>query len=379
MTDGTGARQRLVDRLTTTPPPEPVYRALVRVRRWLRRLREALLPADAVLVERTLTALEIRALGVAADLDLAERLAGGPRSTGELATGLGLDPGRLDRLLRLLDAVDVVRRRRDGRWSTTRIGAALREEHTRSARSWVRFFGGREQFHLLAELDAPIEGVGPAPAVLHGASFFEWTAREPTVAERFDAAMADGSRLTGPMIAAVVDWSDTEVVCDVGGGTGRVLASILGEHPHVRGILFDLPSVVDALDVLPGDVAERVEVVGGDFFSGLPSADTMLLVAVLHDWGDDEVRRILDRCAAALSPGGRVVVVDQVLEPSRPVFLEHHADVLMMLLTEGGRERSVDDLRRLAAPAGLGVGRRWRLLNLQAVELVPGASADRAS
>lgn len=159
-------------------------------------------------------------------------------------------------------------------------------------------------------------------------------------------------------------------MCDVGGGTGRVLTAVLSAHPHLRGLVFDLPSVVAASGPFPTEVAPRVETRGGDFFHEVPEADTLLLVAVLHDWGDAEAARILERCASALAPGGRVLVVDQVLDPDRPPFLEPHSDVLMMLLTEGGRERTVADLGRLGAEVGLRPGRTWNLLNLRAVELV---------
>lgn len=359
-----------VDRLTTTPPPEPAYRALVRLRRALRWLREALVPADGVMVERTFAVLEVRALEVAIQVGLATALANGPKASEELAAALGLSTDRLTRLLELLRASGVVKLRRDRRFALTRLGRALDPNHERSASAWVQFFGGPEFFRLAAELDAAVLGRGSATAVLHDAEFFAWLADTPDVAARFDAAMANGSRLTGPMIAAQVDWSETLVVCDVGGGTGRVLTELLHAHPSLHGILFDLPSVVAKAGPFPEDVLARLETRGGDLFESLPEADTLLLVAVLHDWGDDAVARILERCAAAMKPGGRVVIVDNILDPDRPPFLERHADVMMMLLTEGGRERTVEDICQLAAPAGLRVAQTWNLLNLRAVELV---------
>jgi SAM-dependent methyltransferase len=359
----------LAERLTTTPPPEPVYRGLVRVRRALRLLHDALLPADGVMVERTFAALEVRTMGVAVRLGLPAELAAGPRTSEQVAASLGLDSDRTDRLLRLLEATGVARQRH-GRWRLTRLGRALDPAHGRSAADWVRFFGGAEFFRLSAELESAVAGDGPATDVLHGTDFFSWLTDRPDVAGDFDAAMANGSRLTGPMIAANVDWSESRTVCDVGGGTGRVLTEVLRAHPHLAGILFDQPSVVSTAEPFPAGVAGRMVARGGDFFDEVPAADTMLLVAVLHDWGDDEAARILDSCATAMNEGGRVLVVDNVLDADRPPFLEYHADVLMMLLTRGGRERTVEDIARLAQPAGLTVRRTWSLLNLRAVELV---------
>lgn len=367
--------ERLTERLAVTPPPEPAYRALLRLRRALRSLRERVLPADAIVIERTMATLEPRALGLAAEWDLGRLLHDGPRTTQQLAETLDVDAVALGRVLALLAASGVVRES-GRRWHRTRLSEVLRDDHPRSARNWARFFGGRELFELVASLDVPASGGVSAMRDRHDEEFFAWTgAVRPDVGERFDAAMADGSRFTGPMLAGVVDWTGTQTVCDIGGGTGRVLGQVLAANPSLRGILFDQPGVVDDPAPELSDVGDRAERVGGDFFVAVPEADTYLLVAIIHDWGDDEARRILASCAEAMQPTadggpGRIIVVDFIVDPARPPFLEHHTDVLMLALTDGGRERSVADLARLAAPAGLTPRRVWPLTGVSAVELV---------
>ena len=58
--------------------------------------------------------------------------------------------------------------------------------------------------------------------------------------------------------------------------------------PGLRGVLFDLPQVVSrASEVLTGDIADRCQIVGGDFFDSVPEgADAYILKGVIHDWPD---------------------------------------------------------------------------------------------
>ena len=120
--------------------------------------------------------------------------------------------------------------------------------------------------------------------------------------------MAEASRLQADLVASAHDFTACRSVCDVGGGTGTILARVLAANPNVRGVLFDLPEVVaDAPTVLAREgVGDRVEVVGGDFFTTVPEGcDRYVLQAIVHDWDDDSVVRILGNVRAAAAPGAR--------------------------------------------------------------------------
>ena len=79
-----------------------MVRAFLWLRHALKRLRSWLTPANADVIERTLAIAEARALGIAAELDLAEKLAAGPLPSAELARGAGAVADALERLLPLL-------------------------------------------------------------------------------------------------------------------------------------------------------------------------------------------------------------------------------------------------------------------------------------
>jgi len=131
----------------------------------------------------------------------------------------------------------------------------------------------------------------PAPTRLWGKGLFDYFAAHPDAARRFNAGMASRYADNNAALATGYDFSGLDTLVYVGGGNGALLRTILAQEPGIRGILFDLPSVVaDAV------VAERVQVVGGDFLEEVPSGgDAYLLSNVLHDW---QARMQPGSCAA---------------------------------------------------------------------------------
>lgn len=147
------------------------------------------------------------------------------------------------------------------------------------------------------------------------------------------------------------DWSGYDRVADVGGGSGTAIAEILAANTHLHGVLFDLPTVVvEARETLEGaEVADRCEIVGGDFFAdSLPPAEVFVLAQILHDWDDGRAAAILRNCRRSIPDGGRVLIVDGVVPPgSEPGFLRHMD--LHMLVLVGGKERTEQEWRELLA------------------------------
>ncbi|GLJ29166.1 hypothetical protein SUGI_0575060 [Cryptomeria japonica] len=68
-------------------------------------------------------------------------------------------------------------------------------------------------------------------------------------------------------------------------------------YPHVRGINFDLPHVVQTAPAIPG-----IEHVEGNMFESIPHGDGIILKNVLHDWDDESCVKIVDNCYKALVP-----------------------------------------------------------------------------
>jgi hypothetical protein len=190
----------------------------------------------------------------------------------------------------------------------------------------------------------------------HGTGVFDYLAGHPELASVFNAAMTGNSPAHARLVAATYDFSRMSLVVDVGGGHGRLLATILERYPRLRGILFDLPHVIEgARQILnAAGVVDRCELVGGSFFEAVPAGgDAYILRNIIHDWEDDQAVAILTNCRRAMGTGARVLLVERYLatdpHEALPVL---HAD-LEMLVNVGGRERTTDEYATLLARSDL--------------------------
>jgi len=163
-----------------------------------------------------------------------------------------------------------------------------------------------------------------------------------------------GSEL--PAVAAAYDFSACRTLIDVGGGIGNLLTTILLAHPHLRGVLYDVPHVAAQAKTLIAsrNLNDRCSVSEGSFFDGVPAGgDTYLLSHIIHDWDEARCLAILGHIRRVLPPGGRLLVVEMVIPPGNDFHLGKLTDMVMLAFTPGGRERTADEYAALFGKAGL--------------------------
>jgi 2,7-dihydroxy-5-methyl-1-naphthoate 7-O-methyltransferase len=282
---------------------------------------------------------------------IAEHLEAGPAAIAGLAAAAGCDPGALAGVLRHLIGRGVFAEPEPGVFAlnpaarrlvdpAVRIGLDLDGIGGRMARAW-------------ATLPTYVRTGAPGYHEVFGMPFWDDLAAHPEVGASFDALMGRvGHGRPNPDVELAEGWGGVETVVDVGGGTGAMLAEILRARPGVRGTLVDLPGTAAraAETFAEAGVADRVAILGQSFFDPLPAgADLYLLRKVINDWPDREAAAILGRCAGAARPSGRVVVLGGVSEDAAA------AGIAIETILVGGRQRTVDEFRRLAAAAGLDV------------------------
>ena len=160
-------------------------------------------------------------------------------------------------------------------------------------------------------------------------------------------------RETGAILDAY-DFSGINVIADIGGGNGSKITAILQRYPEMRGILFDLPHVVERAKphIEAAGLSDRCQLVDGDFFQSIPSgADAYVMRHIIHDWDDDKSLTILKNCHAVMSPGNKLLLVESVIPPGNDPFMGKFLDLTMMLIP-GGKERTEDEYRELYDKAG---------------------------
>ena len=331
-------------------PPARAAAAGSRVRSLISRLHRGGAPAPVRVLEGLWGLLDHAGLVALCDLGVPGALTK-PTTVAALASDVGADADALERLLRYAAARGWVRLDRGGRVRPTAVTRFLAEDHPGGWRAWVDFAGGTEVVAASGRLADAVRTGGDAFALANGAPFFEWLASHPDRSRAFDGAMAAGGRLHALTLSAAVEWGSTRRVCDVGGGDGTLLRTLLAELPSVEGVLLDLPHVVRGAEPAP-----RFTAVGGDAFESVPGGcDTYLLVNVVHDWGDDDCVRLLRSVREAAPDGARLIVVEAERAARPTDDIAGRTDLLMLVLAPGGRERTQDEMRDLARAAG------WRV------------------
>ncbi|MGH3647545.1 MAG: methyltransferase [Micromonosporaceae bacterium] len=291
---------------------------------------------------------------VAVRLGVPELLADGARSGEELAEATGAHAPSLRRLLRGLASHGIVSEPEPDRYALTLGGQLLRTEVTRSA---ILLFGAEQMWRAWGELEYSVRTGKPSFDKLTGASSFEYFAAHPEQSELFQRAMSSHTAEVAPEIVAGYEFASLATLVDVGGGDGTLLAAILHAVPTLQGVLYDAAAGLAAAParLRAAGVADRCEVVAGDFFATVPpGGDGYLLKSVIHDWDDARATRILENCRLA---GGTVLVVEPVLPPGPVTASPEQAYLalsdLNMLVNTGGRERTEAEFRALYAAAGL--------------------------
>jgi hypothetical protein len=355
-------KSSLAMRLPPFPVPFPVMRGVFGARRRVIDSADAGMPSAVGLFDLTWGLQRTKIAGTLVSSGLADALGNNWRDPGGLACELGLDPVVTTRFVDAAVAARLMQLGGDGRVRLTKVGAPLCRDHPYSIASWVAFLADPDTAAAYAHLDAQLrEGAQPSGyRRTFGQSLWEYFAERPAGGARFADAMRQLSALDQAALVRAYPWPRRGVICDIAGGIGHLLAAILERRRDVRGILLDVPEVIDEAEGFfrTRGLADRIERRAGDFFSALDArADVYIMKWILHDWSDDACRDILKRVRATMPSGSKVVTIDLHREPGRPNTITSMNDLLMLMLFEGGRERSPEEVHGLMRDAGLTPGR----------------------
>jgi O-methyltransferase domain/Dimerisation domain len=296
-----------------------------------------------------------QAIYVAAKLGLADVLKDGPNGSGELATAVGAHPDALHRLRRVLASVEILAQIDQRRFTLTPLGALLQ---TDVPGSWwsTAVLTGEWWWQAYGELLYSVNTGKPAHDHVYGMRNCEYFAQHPDTGQLFLAGIAARRGPLSMAVATAYDFSGVPLLIDVGGGAGDLLAAILKANPAMRGVVFDLPSIIDDARALvqAEGVAERCDLVAGDFLASVPAGGhAYILRSVIHDWDDAQAVAILQNCHHAMQGQGKLLLVERVM-PERAAQAPQVvlADLEMLVMTPGGRERTEAEFRVLFAAAG---------------------------
>lgn len=294
-----------------------------------------------------------QAIYVAAELGIADQLATGPMKVEALAEQSNADSSALYRLLRALASTGIFSEDSHRTFSLSPLAENLRSDVPGSQRAFA-IMSGAELFQTWGSLLHSVRTGEDGFTKVYGKPFFEYMTEYPDRGRIYDAAMNGIHDFETEPVLDAYDFSQFEIIVDVGGGNGLQLAKILKRNPGVKGILFDLPAVAESAAEVISEYGlnGRYQIVGGDFFSEVPSgADAYIMRHIIHDWEDDRAVTILRNCREAMSSRGRVIVVESVIPEGNTPCFGKWLDLMMLLVK--GLERTEDQYRRLFKDAGL--------------------------
>jgi len=280
-----------------------------------------------------------------------------PKHSVEITDQLDLDRECGYRLLRALGSLGLLDESADRRFSLTPAGELLQEDHPESLRGMARLEEGPTHYATWRHLPAIVrEGEPNGFQREFGHDVFDHLNSDADYASRFTEAMTSLSRIETAWVTAALDGVDLarfDHICDVGGGHGHLLCSLLQGANGTDGTVLELPTVVDDTEGhwhTPMGVDDRVDFVAGDFFESVPEADAYFLKHILHDWSEEECVDILSNVREAAPEGARVYTCELVVPEPAEAHLGKLFDVHMMV-TSDGRERTEAEYGDLLAQA----------------------------
>lgn len=315
-------------------------------------------PPPAVLMQIASGAMITQALGVTAELRIADLIHEGRRHVDELAEATGAHTRSLYRVLRSLASMGIFRETESRNFENTPMSELLRADIPNSMRNTVIFMAAPWHHNVFANMKHSVMTGETAWARTHGKEVFDWLDGRPDEARIFNNCMSELSVGVAPPVIEAYDFSGIATLADIAGGHGYLLSQILKANPGVRGILFDMDVVLAGADTMleHQGVSDRVEKIPGDFFNEVPAADAYLMKHIIHDWDDERSVTILKNIHRAMIGDGRLLVVEMVVpegndpHPSKVLDLE-------MLASPGGVERTEQEYRDLYEAAGFSLAR----------------------
>jgi hypothetical protein len=291
--------------------------------------------------------------GAVAKYSIADHLAKGPATAEQISKMAGIDSTAAFRLLRACSSLGLVTF--DGvMFSATALLGTLKTDVPGSLRSYAIAWSAPGFWLPWGRfLEALRTGESQTVPAL-GAEMWDYHAQKPEEGAAFIHAMHGFTSGIAQEVARVIDASTATLAVDIGGASGTLVHSLLLANAELHGIVLDLPEVVpSAIGAAAAlGLAERSRALGGDFFTIVPAADLYLLKHILHDWKDREAVQIIKGCREAMRPGGRVIVIERILDEVGEPGLAPLMDLNMMVMLTG-RERTLAEYCGLLKNAGL--------------------------
>lgn len=333
-------------------PPLFIVRITEKLRNFFLRLYRRFTHPNVVAWEMVHNLWLAAAIGVVAEIGIADKLKNGSKSIHELAAMTGTHEDSLYRIMRVLASQGIFRDKGDRHFELTNLAGALLEDQVKYL---IAIHLTKQHFHLFGELLTCVITGKNASELLAGSKLFEYIGKDEQRNEWYNKAMSNATMMQVSAILSAYSFKKFKRIIDVGGGQGLLLAAILRRSELSSGVIYDLKqSISQARSILEKySVIDRAEIIEGNFFETIPDGgDMYILKSVLHNWDDESAVRILGNVKEAMNMKSRLLIIESLINKGNLPSAGKMTDILMMVAL-GGRERTKDEYEALLNRAGL--------------------------
>lgn len=240
----------------------------------------------------------------ASELKLGDLLEHGPLTLDEISKKLNISPDVAKLFLKILVTHEIVEERSPNVFAATPLSKCFDSVLSPHILDGYKVFNGA--LHTLQTNKGSWEHV-------FGKSFYDYLNQDPAKLQMFKEWCVESAIAWLPPILSLCHFPTAKTMVDVGGGGGHFIASVLQKNPHMKGILFDQPSVIKDADkstIFKG-LKNRTQFVGGDFFKAVPQGgDIYTICRTLLNWSDEQSIEIINKCHAAMSDTSKLWIID---------------------------------------------------------------------
>ena len=265
------------------------------------------------------TMVDARALATAFDIRLIDFLSETGQSTLEnLQQNIGCDQRGLNIVLELLTASSVIERSNGNIRLKARFVKALQYRDLMLAKLDFAQIAAHDFIeHFSRLVTAPLEFMQQAVMfrLFSYGRCFEATAENLELTRRWVRITTMLTRYEAAVCFKHHPLNDFKTMLDIGGNSGEFVLQACRRYPALEATVFDLPLVceIGQAHVSGEPEGERIRFIKGNALEDrLPKGfDLVSFKSVLHDWPEVEARMFIEKAAAAVKPGGTLLIFER--------------------------------------------------------------------
>lgn len=344
---------------STIIPPVWIMNVINGLQRFFYKLSKHLVPPSMWMMNHIENFWLAKGLSTALELNIAEHINKGKNTLNDLAEVTQTNPDALYRLMRMLCAHDIFTQLKNKTYGLTPYSRVLLEGKD-SVKYMLLSHLDKIHFDLFSEMDYTLKTGTNAAQKLFQKDIFSHIQETPDQQELFIKGMSDTSELLAPVLLSSYNFSHFNYIIDIGGGHGSLLCNILIKHKQLKATLFDSKQVLErAMPLIESfNLKDRINIIEGDFFQEVPEgADLYILKNILHDWDDENSILILRNIHKAMSAGSKLLIIECIIKNDNKYSYGKMLDILMLLGTQNGRERTVEEFQNIFKKSGFTINK----------------------